>query len=160
MRRRRRGVKRPASGAREHEAPAPEAEQQHHGRRGQRHHRAVEVVSASFRLGAAVTVLLPTRRACRSLREAFLRVTQGAPLLLPAIVALPAFGAGWLITRSYRGVAERAKVGLLRALDELERKPLLADPAAPGSPRRTIARDIGETVREITREVRKAMEAQ
>ena len=85
-------------------------------------------------------------------------VILGAPLLLPAIVALPAFGAGWLITRSYRGVAERAKVGLLRALDELERKPLLADPAAPGSPRRTIARDIGETVREITREVRKAME--
>ena len=32
-----------------------------------------------------VTVLLPTRRACRSLREAFLRVTAGAPLLLPAL---------------------------------------------------------------------------
>ena len=34
---------------------------------------------------AAVTLLLPTRRACRSLREAFLRVTQGAPLLLPRL---------------------------------------------------------------------------
>jgi len=34
---------------------------------------------------ARVTVLLPTRRACRSLREAFLRVTGGTGLLLPAM---------------------------------------------------------------------------
>ncbi|MEQ9812692.1 MAG: double-strand break repair protein AddB [Azospirillaceae bacterium] len=34
---------------------------------------------------ARVTVLLPTRRACRSLREAFLRVTGGRGLLLPAM---------------------------------------------------------------------------
>jgi ATP-dependent helicase/nuclease subunit B len=32
-----------------------------------------------------VTVLLPTRRACRALHEAFLRIGGGAPLLLPAI---------------------------------------------------------------------------
>lgn len=32
-----------------------------------------------------VTVLLPTRRAVKSLREAFLRLTQGQPLLLPAM---------------------------------------------------------------------------
>lgn len=32
---------------------------------------------------AEVTVLLPTRRACRALREAFLRRTGGQPLLLP-----------------------------------------------------------------------------
>ncbi len=32
-----------------------------------------------------VLVLLPTRRACRSLRDAFLRRSQGRPLLLPAI---------------------------------------------------------------------------
>ena len=37
-----------------------------------------------FELGR-VLVLLPTRRACRSLRESFLRVRQGAPLLLPRI---------------------------------------------------------------------------
>lgn len=30
-------------------------------------------------------VLLPTRRACRSLREAFLRISKGRPLLLPAM---------------------------------------------------------------------------
>ena len=34
---------------------------------------------------AGATVLLPTRRACRSLREAFLRQTGGKPLLLPAM---------------------------------------------------------------------------
>jgi ATP-dependent helicase/nuclease subunit B len=32
-----------------------------------------------------VAVLLPTRRACRSLREAFLRIGNGAPMLLPDI---------------------------------------------------------------------------
>ena len=37
---------------------------------------------------AGVTVLLPTRRACRSLREAFLRRTGGRPLLLPAMAPL------------------------------------------------------------------------
>ena len=37
---------------------------------------------------AAVTVLLPTRRAARSLREAFLRLTEGDPLLLPRMMPL------------------------------------------------------------------------
>ena len=37
---------------------------------------------------AAVTVLLPTRRACRSLREAFLRLSDGKPLLLPRLTPL------------------------------------------------------------------------
>lgn len=37
---------------------------------------------------ARYTILLPTRRACRSLREGFLRVTKGRPLLLPRMQAL------------------------------------------------------------------------
>ena len=37
---------------------------------------------------AGVTVLLPTRRACRSLREAFLRLSDGRPLLLPRLTPL------------------------------------------------------------------------
>lgn len=37
---------------------------------------------------AQVRVLLPTRRACRALREAFLRLSNGAPLLLPVMVPL------------------------------------------------------------------------
>ncbi len=39
-----------------------------------------------------VTVLLPTRRACRSLREAFLRVSGGKALLLPAMLPLGDLG--------------------------------------------------------------------
>lgn len=37
---------------------------------------------------ARVTVLLPTRRACRSLREAFLRLSDGKPMLLPQMMPL------------------------------------------------------------------------
>lgn len=37
---------------------------------------------------AAVRVLLPTRRACRSLREAFLRQTGGKPTLLPRMTPI------------------------------------------------------------------------
>ena len=33
-------------------------------------------------------ILLPTRRACRSLRDGFLRQTEGKPLLLPQMQAL------------------------------------------------------------------------
>lgn len=35
---------------------------------------------------SAVTVLLPTRRACRALRDAFLRLSGGAPILLPRLM--------------------------------------------------------------------------
>lgn len=37
---------------------------------------------------ARLTVLLPTRRAARGLAEAFLRLTEGRPLLLPRVIAL------------------------------------------------------------------------
>ena len=37
---------------------------------------------------ADYTILLPTRRACRTLREAFLKITDGKPLLLPKIQAI------------------------------------------------------------------------
>ena len=37
---------------------------------------------------AAITVFLPTRRACWSLRGAFLRLSDGKPLLLPRLVPL------------------------------------------------------------------------
>lgn len=36
----------------------------------------------------ALTVLLPTRRACRALREAFLRLSGGTPVLLPRLMPL------------------------------------------------------------------------
>lgn len=82
----------------------------------------------------------------------------GAPALLLAAAALPSVGAGWLVARLYRPIAERARLGLLRALDHLERRPALPA-SSSGTPRgRAIARDIGDVVRDITREVRKAME--
>src|SRR3546814_20548111 len=34
---------------------------------------------------ADMTILLPTRRACRAIREAFLRAGDGKPLLFPAM---------------------------------------------------------------------------
>jgi ATP-dependent helicase/nuclease subunit B len=37
---------------------------------------------------ARMTVLLPTRRACRAMQDAFLRQTDGAPLVLPHLVPL------------------------------------------------------------------------
>ena len=37
---------------------------------------------------AGLTILLPSRRACRSLREAFLRAGEGAAMLLPRMAAL------------------------------------------------------------------------
>lgn len=86
-----------------------------------------------------------------------LAVILGAPAVVLAVAAVPAFGFGWLVARLYRPIAERARLGLLRALDQLERRPSL--PAASAAPRsRALARDIGDVVREITREVRKAME--
>jgi ATP-dependent helicase/nuclease subunit B len=42
---------------------------------------------------ARMTVFLPTRRACRSLREAFLRQSDGRPLLLPRLRAVGAADA-------------------------------------------------------------------
>lgn len=86
-----------------------------------------------------------------------LAVILGAPAVLLAVAAVPAFGLGWFVARLYRPIAERARLGLLRALDQLERRPSL--PASSAAPRsRALARDIGDVVREITREVRKAME--
>ncbi|MEA2755395.1 MAG: ATP-dependent helicase/nuclease subunit [Aliidongia sp.] len=37
---------------------------------------------------AEITLLLPTRRACRAARDAFLRTAAGAPMLLPRLAAL------------------------------------------------------------------------
>ncbi|HEY9080563.1 double-strand break repair protein AddB [Magnetovibrio sp.] len=61
---------------------------------------------------AQVRVLLPTRRACRSLREAFLRLSDGAPMLLPVMTPLGDVDEDELALGS---VGESA--GLLEALD-------------------------------------------
>ena len=82
----------------------------------------------------------------------------GAPLLIAALPVLPLAFGGWAVARSFRGRAHRAQLGLERALDELERRPALASgrtgPANPGG----IARGVGRVVRDITQEVRKALD--
>ncbi|MBI1206419.1 MAG: double-strand break repair protein AddB [Azospirillum sp.] len=59
---------------------------------------------------AGCTVLLPTRRACRSLREAFLRRADGKPLLLPMLSPLGDIDAEGI------GLQEEALPGLTEAL--------------------------------------------
>ncbi|MDF2096474.1 double-strand break repair protein AddB [Aquibaculum arenosum] len=53
---------------------------------------------------AGVTLLLPTRRACRALRDAFLRVTDGAPLLLPRLLPLGDLDADELLLSADEGL--------------------------------------------------------
>src|SRR5690606_32661493 len=82
-------------------------------------------------------------------------VLMGAPLLIAPILVVPALVSGTAITRAYRPVAERARLGLERALDALERQPALP----PGiDTARPLVRDIGDAVAQITREVRRAWE--
>ena len=54
-------------------------------------------------------------------------------------------------------LSARAQLGLERMLDDLERRPALAAGSPP--PRsQQIAREVGQVVKDITREVRKALE--
>lgn len=89
-----------------------------------------------------------------------LMVLLGAPEVAALFPLVPGGVGGWLIARAFRPVAARAQLGLERLLDELERKPSLPAgakqlPPAPGS---RIAREVGQVVRDITTEVRKALE--
>ncbi len=65
---------------------------------------------------ARMTVILPTRRAARSLTEAFLRVTEGQALLLPRLLALA----------DLDGDSDWAAADLPAAVDPLERRLILA----------------------------------
>ncbi len=96
-----------------------------------------------------MTVLLPTRRAVRSLREAFLRLTGdaagGAPLLLPRLRPIGDLDADELgFDGSFGDGAEEASLAVPPAIPELRRSLLLtrlvlgwsaregADPLLPG----------------------------
>ena len=77
---------------------------------------------------ARILVLLPTRRACRTLRESFLRARDGQPLLLPDIrpiadvdeEEISVYGVGL-----QHGVAEQA-VGMPPAIPAMRRQLLLS----------------------------------
>jgi ATP-dependent helicase/nuclease subunit B len=76
---------------------------------------------------ARVTVLLPTRRGCRSLREAFLRLAGGRPILLPRIAPIGDLDADDALTPGASDMPEPAAAAELPpAIPDLRRKLLLA----------------------------------
>ncbi len=81
----------------------------------------------------------------------------GSALLVPLIPVIGGLGTAWFTARAYRPVAHRAQLGLERALDALERDPALPGPR-PVAPPGRIARGVGEVMREIGTEVRKALD--
>ena len=74
---------------------------------------------------AQVTVLLPTRRACRSLSDAFLRLTDGRPLLLPTLSPLGDLDAEGLSLALEELPALAGSLDLPPAINELRRRLLL-----------------------------------
>ncbi len=96
-----------------------------------------------------VTVLLPTRRACRSLREAFLRVSSGRPLILPAMRPLGDMDEEELgLAAGDNGAAAADMLDLPPAIAPLRRQLLLA--------RLILAR--GEDVEDVAQAARLAHE--
>ncbi len=61
---------------------------------------------------ARVTVLLPTRRACRSLAEAFLRISGGKPLLLPRLTPLGDVDEEEVLIEGWHGLGTGGEDGL------------------------------------------------
>jgi ATP-dependent helicase/nuclease subunit B len=70
---------------------------------------------------ARATVLLPNRRACRNLRDAFLRLTDGAPLLLPRLQPI-----GDVDDDEFILTADEGSFDMAPAITPLERQLLLA----------------------------------
>lgn len=75
---------------------------------------------------AAVQILLPTRRACRALGEAFLRVTDGAPVLLPAMTPIGDIDEDELGFLATEEPAVAAALDLPPAIPALRRQLLLS----------------------------------
>jgi hypothetical protein len=78
----------------------------------------------------------------------------GAAELVPLIPAAGGLGVSWITVRAYQPTIERTQLGLERTLDQLEHHPT----ASSASPTGTLARNVTEVVRELTSEVRKALE--
>lgn len=72
------------------------------------------------------TILLPTRRACRTLREVFLRLTDGRALLLPRMTALGDVDADDMTLLFADNAALAQALTLPPAIGTLERQLLLA----------------------------------
>lgn len=105
------------------------------------------------------TVLLPTRRACRALREAFLRRSQGRPLLLPRMQPLGDADADELGMLLAANDAETGLTDIPPAIDPLRRQILLArtiakvSDLAPGFDRAAaLALELGRLLDEVQTE--------
>ena len=81
---------------------------------------------------AAITVLLPTRRACRSLREAFLRLSDGKPLLLPRLMPLNDLDEDETLFAGYS--ASETATDIPPPISALKRQLMLARLIAPLEP--------------------------
>ena len=79
----------------------------------------------------------------------------GAAELVALIPAAGGAGVSWITVRAYQPVITRTQLGLERTLDQLERTPSLPSGRPVTS---ALARNVGEAVREITKEVRKALD--
>ena len=76
---------------------------------------------------ARMTVLLPTRRACRALREAFLRQSGGRPLLLPRLSPIGDVDEEELVLTAGEYDAGGAFAEVPPAISSLRRRLLLAE---------------------------------
>lgn len=74
---------------------------------------------------ARMTVLLPTRRACRSLTEAFLRLGEGKPLLLPRLLPVGDLDMEELVFHADEGGGDALEIA--PAIPDLKRRLLLAN---------------------------------
>ena len=74
---------------------------------------------------ARMTVLMPTRRACRALREAFLRLGNGTPVLLPRLVPLNDLDEDETLLTGFAAPGELA-ADIPPPIDPLRRQMLLA----------------------------------
>jgi ATP-dependent helicase/nuclease subunit B len=72
-----------------------------------------------------ITILLPTRRACRALREAFLRASDGRALLLPRMRPLGDLDDDELSLAASDSASEAGGTDIPPALPELRRRLLL-----------------------------------
>ncbi len=71
------------------------------------------------------TLLLPTRRAIRSIREAFLRISGGTPILLPNLIPLGDLDEEEILLSGWRGTEQPADADLPPAIPGLKRQLLL-----------------------------------
>lgn len=75
---------------------------------------------------AGVAVLLPTRRMCRALRDAFLRLTEGTPLLLPRMSPLGDLDDDELVLTAGDLPGLEGALDLPEAIGAIDRQLLLA----------------------------------